>query len=71
MGEDGVRRQLRFSMFLQGFAAVILTAVLVVRLVTFGPDWGTVILIAAVSLIVAAAVYTRRKIKELSTAGNG
>jgi hypothetical protein len=63
MLDDAGRRQLRFSLILQGFAILMMGGALVVRMTTFGWDLITGILAAAVVVIVAAAVFTVRRLR--------
>ena len=52
MLDDATRRQLRFSLFLQGFAFLMLAVALVVRVSAFG--WDVVDLFLALGLVVVA-----------------
>lgn len=61
--DDSGRRQLRFSLFLQGFAALMMATALVVRATSVGWDAITGIFAIAVALIVAAAVWTWRRLR--------
>ena len=63
MLDDATRRQLRFSLFLQAFAAVMMGGAAIVRLVAFGWDALTVILVLAFAAIVAAGTYTVRRLR--------
>ncbi len=63
MLDDAARRQLRFSLFLQGFAALMMTTALVVRATSVGWDAITGVFAIAVALIVAAAVWTWRRLQ--------
>ena len=58
MLDDAARRQLRFSLFLQGFAVLMMTVALVVRVSAIGWDGVTALLAGAVIVILAAAAYT-------------
>lgn len=65
MADDSLRRQLRFSLFLQGFAAVMMGGAAVVRLVAIGMDAITVVLLLACAGIVAAGAFTRSRLARL------
>lgn len=58
MNDDATRRQLRFSLFLQAFAALMLGAAAGVRLVAFGLDAVTAIMFLALAVVVAAMWFT-------------
>jgi hypothetical protein len=61
--DDSTRRQLRFSLFLQAFAAVMMTVALVVRVSTTGWDGIAGVFVIAVVAILAAAVWTWRRLR--------
>jgi hypothetical protein len=63
--DAAMRRQLRFSLFLQGFAGLMMGGAMVVRVVAFGWDALALILLAAFLLIVAAVVYTVRRLRDM------
>ena len=63
MLDDAARRQLRFSLFLQAFAALMMTIALVVRVLAIGWDAITMVLLAAVVLILAAAGWTISRLR--------
>ena len=63
MLDDAGRRQLRFSLFLQAFALLMMGGALVVRATTFGWDVVTGILALAVVVIVAAAGFTLARLR--------
>lgn len=63
MLDDAARRQLRFSLFLQAFALLMMGVALVVRVTAFGWDAVAVILGVAVIVIVVAAVFTLRRLR--------
>lgn len=63
MLDDATRRQLRFSLFLQGFAALMMTVALVVRGTSGGWDVITLVLGAAVVVILGAALWTWTKLR--------
>jgi hypothetical protein len=73
MSEEGpandgaMRRQLRFSLFLQGFAALMMGGAMVVRVAVLGWDGITLILLIAFLLIVAALVYTTRRLTAMGS----
>lgn len=67
VADDSLRRQLRFSLFLQGFAALMMGGAAVVRLVAMGLDAITVVLLLACAGILAAAVFTRSRLALLSS----
>lgn len=61
--DDTTRRQLRFSLFLQGFAALMLGAALVVRVAVIGWDLVTVLFAAGVLVVVAAIGFTLSRLR--------
>ena len=61
--DGSLRRTLRFSLFLQGFAAVMMGGAAVVRMVSFGWDLLTVILALAFAVIVGALFFTWTKLQ--------
>jgi hypothetical protein len=63
MLDDSARRQLRFSLFLQGFAVLMMTTALVVRVTAIGWDGVTALLALAVVAILAAGGYTLRRLR--------
>ncbi len=67
MTDDSLRRQLRFSLFLQGFAALMMGGAAVVRLVAIGLDAITVVLLLACAGIIGAAVFTRSRLALLGS----
>lgn len=67
MNDDALRRQLRFSVFLQAFAVLMLGTAAVVRLLAFGFDAVTAILLVALVIVVGAAVFTWRKMQSLKS----
>ena len=68
MTDDALRRQLRFSLFLQGFAAAMMGLAAGVRIVAFGLDPLTAVLVVACLVIVAAFAYTLTKLRALGPA---
>ena len=65
--DGALRRQLRFSLFLQGFAALMMGGAMVVRVLALGWDAVTMILLVAFILIVAALVYTTRRLQAMGS----
>ncbi|MEI6361412.1 MAG: hypothetical protein WCP95_04705 [Actinomycetes bacterium] len=63
--DGALRRQLRFSLFLQGFAAVMMGGAAAVRLFAFGRDALTLVLALAFALILGAAFFTWRKLQAM------
>jgi hypothetical protein len=63
--DGALRRQLRFSLFLQGFAALMMGGAAVIRVVSFGWDTITVLLFLGCGLIVAAAFFTWTKFQSI------
>ena len=63
MLDDATRRQLRFSLFLQGFAILMMTVALAVRATSVGWDAVTAVLAVAVLLIAGALVWTLRQLR--------
>ena len=63
MLDDAARRQLRFSLFLQAFAALMMTVALVVRVLAVGWDAVAIVFLVAVAVIVAAGVWTVRRLR--------
>lgn len=63
MLDDATRRQLRFSLFLQSFAVLMMTVALVVRVTSTGWDAVAGVLAVAVLLILGALVWTARRLR--------
>jgi hypothetical protein len=63
MLDDAGRRQLRFALFLQAFALLMMGGALFVRASTFGWDLVTGILLLAVLIIATAAVFTVSRLR--------
>ena len=63
---DAVRRQLRFSLFLQGFAALMFGAAFVVRAVAVGFDTLTIVFGVVLLLIIGAMIFTTSKLRQLA-----
>jgi hypothetical protein len=61
--DDAARRQLRFSLFLQAFALLMMGVALVVRVTAIGWDVVTAVLAVAVVLIAVAGVFTLRRLR--------
>ncbi len=57
------RRQLRFSLFLQGFAACMIGLALAVRLVNQMFDLWTLLFIIVLAIVIAAFFFTQRKLR--------
>lgn len=57
------RRQLRFSLFLQGFAACMIGLALAVRLVNQMLDLWTLLFILVLAIVIAAFFFTQRKLR--------
>ncbi len=64
MADDQNRRLLRFSLFLQGFALLMMGGALFVRVVSLGWDSVSLLLAALVIVIAAAAGWTWGRLKE-------
>jgi hypothetical protein len=58
-----MRRQLRFSLFLQGFAAIMIALALGVRLVNQMFDIWSIVFAVVLVLVVAAFLFTQRKLR--------
>lgn len=61
--DDATRRQLRFSLFLQGAALLMFLAAFVAQLLTAGSAVLTAVFGLATLLVAAAIVLTTRKIR--------
>ncbi len=61
--EAATRRQLRFSLFLQAFALLMLSGALVVRVAALGWDFVAGLLTIGVVVVVAAIGYTFRRLR--------
>ena len=53
MLDDATRRQLRFSLFLQGFAALMLLVAAGIRIAALGWDAVTWVLVVGLGLVIA------------------
>jgi hypothetical protein len=63
MLDDATRRLLRFSLFLQGFALVMMGGALIVRVAVLGWDAVAAVLAGAVVIIVIAGALTFRRLR--------
>ena len=63
MLDDATKRQLRFSLFLQSFALLMLGGAAVVRVTSIGWDAVTLLFIAGVVLVVAVMVFTVSRLR--------
>jgi hypothetical protein len=63
MLDESERRLLRFSLFLQGFALLMMGGALVVRVTMLGWDAVAAVLAVAVAVIVTAGVFTLRRLR--------
>lgn len=64
--EDQLRRQLRFAFFLQVAGAVMFATAFIIRALAIGFDPVTAVLGLIALAVVAAAVFTRRKMQDLA-----
>lgn len=65
--EEQLRRQLRFAFFLQVAGAVMFAAAVVIRTMSIGFDVVTALFALITVVIVGAAIFTRKKMQELTT----
>ncbi len=63
MSDDATRRQLRFSLFLQGFAALMLGVALVVRATAIGWDAITGMFLVGLVVIALLGYATVRRLR--------
>jgi hypothetical protein len=63
MLDDATIRLLRFSLFLQGFALLMMGGALIVRVTMLGWDTVAAVLAGAVVVIVIAGVLTLRRLR--------
>lgn len=63
MLDDATIRLLRFSLFLQGFALLMMGGALVVRVTMLGWDTVAAVLAGAVVVIMIAGVLTLRRLR--------
>ena len=63
MLDDATKRQLRFSLFLQSFALLMLGGAAVVRVTSIGWDGITLLFIAGVVLVVGVMVFTVSRLR--------
>lgn len=61
--DPATRRQLRFSLFLQGFAALMISLALGVRLANQMFDIWSIVFAVVLVLVVAAFLFTQRKLR--------
>lgn len=66
-GDEILRRQLRFSFFLQVAGAVMFAVATFVRAVAVGVDLGTILLALVTVGVGAAAMFTRSRMKALGS----
>lgn len=64
--DESLRRQLRFAFVLQVAGAAMFTAAAVIRIASFGFDVLAVVFAGIALVISGAAVFTRRKMRELA-----
>ncbi len=64
--DESLRRQLRFAFFLQVAGAALFAVAALVRIASFGVDLLVVIFACVAILIGGAAVFTRRKMRDLT-----
>jgi hypothetical protein len=65
--EEQMRRQLRFAFLLQVAGAVMFAIATVVRAVGIGFDVVTAVFALITVVIAGAAIFTRKKMQELTT----
>lgn len=63
MIDDSTRRMLRFSLFLQGFAFLMMGGALIVRALVLGWDVVTWILTALLVVIAGSVVWTVNRLR--------
>lgn len=63
MLDDSTKRLLRFSLFLQGFAFLMMGGALIVRALVLGWDVVTWILTALLIVIAGAAIWTINRLR--------
>lgn len=63
MLDDAARRQLRFSLFLQGFAILMLGGAAVVRIGALGWDALSVVFLVGVGVVVGAFIWTLQRLR--------
>lgn len=64
---DSLARQLRFSIFLQSFAALLFGGAFLLRAFTLGWDALTILFGVLMLLAVGAVIFTTRKVRSLNT----
>lgn len=65
--DESLRRQLRFALTLQIAGAIMFGAACVIRAVALGLDPVTALLGLVALLIAGAAIFTRRKMQDLTS----
>lgn len=60
---DATRRQLGFSLFLQGFAALMLSVALIVRVTALGFDLVAGLFVIGLIVVAGAVGYTLRRLR--------
>jgi hypothetical protein len=60
---DSNRRLLRFSLFLQGFALLMMGGALIVRVMVLGWDMGALLFAGLVAVIAAAMGWTVNRLR--------
>ena len=63
MLDDATRRQLRFSLFLQGFAALMLGGAAAVRVTSLGLDLVTLLFLVGLVVVIGAFVWTLQRLR--------
>lgn len=63
MTDDSTRRTLRFSLFLQAFAFVLMAGATLVRVIALGWDTVTLFFAAAMIIIAASAGWTLSRLR--------
>lgn len=63
MLDESERRLLRFSLFLQGFALLMMGGALAVRVTMLGWDTVAAVLAVAVVIILTAGAFTLRRLR--------
>jgi hypothetical protein len=66
MSDDATRRQLKFSLFLQAFAALMLGLAAGVRLAAFGFDLVSAVLIIAILIVLGAGWFTWKRMRAIT-----
>ena len=63
MLDDATRRQLRFSLFLQGFAALMLGGAAIVRATSLGMDLVTGLFLVGLIVVIGAFIWTLQRLR--------